>query len=119
MWSEAFATVPWLPAENNRCRHHHEYLDGTGYPHRLKGSEISDSIFAALVERRSNRPPLASEAAYQVLLNMGRKLDRESRSRISRHLPHEVVAYARLPFDSMADRRSEREQARPDNRCET
>jgi HD-GYP domain-containing protein (c-di-GMP phosphodiesterase class II) len=78
MWSEALATVPWLPAEIiDAALHHHEHLDGTGYPHRLKGSEISDSIFAALIERRSNRPPLASEAAYQVLLNMGRKLDRD------------------------------------------
>jgi putative nucleotidyltransferase with HDIG domain len=42
-------------------RHHHEYLDGSGYPDALTAPEISDlvrlltisDIFAALIERRS------------------------------------------------------------------
>jgi HD-GYP domain-containing protein (c-di-GMP phosphodiesterase class II) len=84
--SEALATVPGLPAEMiDATLHHHEYLDGTGYPHRLKGSEISDfvriltiaDIFGALIERRSYKPPLSGEAAYRVLLDMGPKLDRD------------------------------------------
>jgi putative nucleotidyltransferase with HDIG domain len=84
--SEALATVPGLPAELiDATLHHHEYLDGTGYPHGLKGSEISDfvrilttaDIFGALIERRSYKPPLSSEAAYQVLLDMGPKLDKD------------------------------------------
>jgi len=29
------------PAVLDACLHHHEKIDGTGYPHRLKGSEIS------------------------------------------------------------------------------
>jgi HD-GYP domain-containing protein (c-di-GMP phosphodiesterase class II) len=65
--------------------HHHEYLDGSGYPHGLKGSEISDllriltiaDIFGALIERRSYKPPLPGEVAYQVLLDMGPKLDKD------------------------------------------
>jgi HD-GYP domain-containing protein (c-di-GMP phosphodiesterase class II) len=65
--------------------HHHEFLDGSGYPHGLQGSEISDlvrmmtisDVFGALIERRSYKAPLSSEAAYQILLDMGPKLDRD------------------------------------------
>ncbi len=65
--------------------HHHEYLDGSGYPDGLRGSEIFDlvrlvtiaDIFGALIELRAYRPPMSGQAAYQVLLDMGRKLDRD------------------------------------------
>jgi putative nucleotidyltransferase with HDIG domain len=65
--------------------HHHEYLDGSGYPHGLSGGEISDfvriaticDVFGALLERRSYKAPLTTEAAYQILLDMGPKLDRD------------------------------------------
>ena len=63
--------------------HHHEYLDGSGYPHGLPASELSDlvrtmtisDIFGALIERRSYKPPMSGEAAYQILKDMGPKLD--------------------------------------------
>jgi putative nucleotidyltransferase with HDIG domain len=65
--------------------HHHEYLDGSGYPHGLHGGEISDltrivtitDIFAALIEHRAYRASMSGSAAYQVLLDMGPKLDRD------------------------------------------
>ncbi|MFO1108638.1 MAG: HD domain-containing protein [Bradyrhizobium sp.] len=64
-------------------RHHHEYLDGSGYPDGLSGAEISDlvrlltisDIFAALVERRSYRTPMSRQDAYQVLCDMVGKLE--------------------------------------------
>jgi putative nucleotidyltransferase with HDIG domain len=64
--------------------HHHEYLDGSGYPHGLHGNEISDlvrtvtiaDIYGALIERRPYRAPMSGAAAYQVLQDMGPKLDR-------------------------------------------
>jgi len=65
--------------------HHHELLDGSGYPHGLSGSEISDlvriitisDIFGALMERRSYKPAMSGDAAYQIMLDMGVKLDRD------------------------------------------
>jgi putative nucleotidyltransferase with HDIG domain len=64
--------------------HHHEYLDGSGYPHGLSGSEISDfvrigticDVFGALLERRAYKAPIHGEIAYQMLLEMGPKLDK-------------------------------------------
>jgi putative nucleotidyltransferase with HDIG domain len=81
---DALGTAPDLSAEMlDMVVHHHEMLDGSGYPHGLRGSEISDlvriitisDVFGALIERRSYKPPLSGAAAYQILLDMGPKLD--------------------------------------------
>lgn len=64
-------------------RHHHEMLDGSGYPDGLRGGEISDlvrlvticDIFAALIERRSYKEPLPPEKAYGIISGMAGKLE--------------------------------------------
>jgi putative nucleotidyltransferase with HDIG domain len=63
--------------------HHHEFLDGSGYPDGLRGKEIQDlvrivtiaDIFAALIERRSYKPPLSSARALEIMHDMEGKLD--------------------------------------------
>lgn len=65
-------------------RHHHEYLDGSGYPDGLTASEISDlvrlltisDIFAALIESRPYSPPISRQDAYKILCGMDGKLER-------------------------------------------
>jgi HD-GYP domain-containing protein (c-di-GMP phosphodiesterase class II) len=65
-------------------RHHHEYLDGSGYPDALCADSITDvvriltisDIFAALIEHRSYRATLLREEAYGILLGMQGKLEK-------------------------------------------
>jgi putative nucleotidyltransferase with HDIG domain len=65
-------------------RHHHEYLDGSGYPDALCAESISDivriltisDIFAALIEHRTYKPTMPREKAYEILQGMNGKLER-------------------------------------------
>jgi putative nucleotidyltransferase with HDIG domain len=65
-------------------RHHHEYLDGSGYPDGLSGNSISDlvrvltisDIFAALIEHRPYKQPMQREDAYEVLCGMHHRLEK-------------------------------------------
>jgi putative nucleotidyltransferase with HDIG domain len=64
-------------------RHHHEYLDGSGYPDALTAPDISDlvrlltisDIFAALIESRSYKAAMPGADAYKILCGMGGKLE--------------------------------------------
>ena len=64
-------------------RHHHEMLDGSGYPDGLIGTEIGDTvrllticdIYAALTERRAYKEPMSSRAAMTILESMTGKLE--------------------------------------------
>jgi HD-GYP domain-containing protein (c-di-GMP phosphodiesterase class II) len=63
--------------------HHHERLDGSGYPDGLKGSQISNvallvaiaDVFSALTEKRPYKEELSNEEAYDLMLGMDKHLD--------------------------------------------
>jgi putative nucleotidyltransferase with HDIG domain len=63
--------------------HHHELLDGSGYPDGLRGDRISDivrlttivDIYTALVENRAYRLPFTHERAFSTMEQMAGKLD--------------------------------------------
>jgi putative nucleotidyltransferase with HDIG domain len=63
--------------------HHHEFLDGTGYPDRLQAEQISDivrlttivDVYAALVESRPYRLPFTHAKAFSTMEKMEGKLD--------------------------------------------
>lgn len=65
-------------------RHHHEYLDGSGYPDALCAEHIGDivriltisDIFAALIEHRSYKPTMPRTEAYNILCGMNGKLEK-------------------------------------------
>jgi putative nucleotidyltransferase with HDIG domain len=81
---ELLKDVPGISSESlDGVRHHHEYLDGSGYPDGLKARAIPDlvrlltisDIFAALIESRPYRPPMSRQDAYKILRNMDGKLE--------------------------------------------
>jgi putative nucleotidyltransferase with HDIG domain len=83
---DALAAQGGFPAEMlDVVLHHHELLDGTGYPNRLAGNQISDivrlttivDIYAALIEKRAYRLPFTHARAFALMEGMGAKLDQQ------------------------------------------
>ena len=83
---EALAAEGGFPPEMlDVVLHHHELLDGTGYPNGLSGSQISDivrlttimDVYSAMVEKRAHRLPLTHARAFSALEAMGAKLDQQ------------------------------------------
>lgn len=62
---------------------HHEKIDGSGYPHGLKGKEMNElarmssivDIFGALTDARSYKPAYPQEKAFNILESMTREID--------------------------------------------
>jgi len=66
-------------------RHHHEKLDGTGYPDGIKGEEITPlvritavaDVYDALTTNRSYRKKLPNSEAFKILLGMKNAIDQD------------------------------------------
>ncbi|WP_298260210.1 HD domain-containing phosphohydrolase [Bradyrhizobium sp.] len=76
--------IPGISPETlDAVKHHHEYLDGSGYPDGLTAPQISDlvrlltisDIFAALIESRPYRAAMPREEAYKILCGLDGKLE--------------------------------------------
>jgi putative nucleotidyltransferase with HDIG domain len=76
--------IPGISADTlDAVKHHHEYLDGSGYPDALTAPQISDlvrlltisDIFAALIEARPYRAAMPREQAYKILCDMNGRLE--------------------------------------------
>lgn len=105
--AEALARQPGLsPAIIDAVLHHHEYLDGSGYPDGLKGSEIGlltrimtvCDVYGALVEERAYKPAKSQSEALYILIGMAKhgKVDmsvvRQLAAAIGIALPEEATA---------------------------
>lgn len=82
---ELLKDAPNIPPETlDGIRHHHEYLDGSGYPDALSGQRITDivrvlticDIFAALIEQRKYKPAMSRQSAYEIIKSMNGKLEK-------------------------------------------
>lgn len=80
-------------------RHHHEMLDGSGYPDGLAGAAIPDlvrlvticDIHSALTERRPYRDPLPHREAHTLMQAMVPKLDADLLRAFERVVLHGVL----------------------------
>jgi len=81
---QALATQGGFPPEMlDVVLHHHEFLDGTGYPDGLTANQISDivrlttivDIYAALIESRPYRVPFTHAKAFSIMEKMEGKID--------------------------------------------
>jgi putative nucleotidyltransferase with HDIG domain len=81
---EALAAQGGFPPEMlDVVLHHHEFLDGTGYPNGLQGDRISDivrlttivDVYSALVERRPHRLAFTHAKAFATMEQMKGKFD--------------------------------------------
>lgn len=78
------AVRDWLGAWAPTVEHHHEHYDGTGYPHGLRGEEISlggrivalaDSFEAMTARRPYSRPVAPSVAREELVRRAGTQFD--------------------------------------------
>lgn len=95
--------VSWLEDARDVIRYHHEWHDGNGYPHKLKGDAIPLNarifavvdVFDALTSKRPYKPAYSYEKTMQIIFDQrGTHFDPwivESFANISRQLYDEIA----------------------------
>lgn len=74
----------WGPHILDGVLHHHERIDGSGYPDGLHGRQIGDvvrlvtiaDVYSALIDKRSYKPAMSGRAAFEFMLTLTGQLDR-------------------------------------------
>lgn len=83
--------------------HHHEKLDGTGYPDGLSGAQVNDhvrlttiaDVFSALIEPRAYKDPMSNEEALKIMSTFKGHLDLDLVNRFREFvLDHEQASAA-------------------------
>ncbi len=78
------ASEDWVePEVASMVVHHHERIDGSGYPDGLKAGELNDYVrmmaigdtFSALVDKRAYKPAMAKERAVRLMSSLTNELD--------------------------------------------
>ena len=80
------ASETWIdPNVVSMAVHHHERLDGSGYPDGLKGSELNDFVrmtaigdtFSALIDKRSYKPAMSNDKSIRIMSCLKEELDQD------------------------------------------
>ncbi|WP_207722332.1 HD-GYP domain-containing protein [Acetobacterium fimetarium] len=105
--------VKGLEEINAYASMHHERLDGTGYPFKLKGEELSlgsrimavADVFTALTENRPYRKGMQKDAVIEILRNMAddNKIDKEIVETLITH--YQEVTRTRIKKQTKARKR--------------
>ena len=102
VWSrEVLTGIGTVPGEVIRiAERHHEKLDGTGYPHGLRASQIDDlslvsavvDVFVALTEKRAYKRAMTSAEALEIMMGMrGGHLETGFVDQLARLIEHRAL----------------------------
>jgi hypothetical protein len=82
--------LPWLGMWGLAVEQHHERFDGTGYPHRLKGQEVS--LAARIVSVADVSVVMTAPRPYKAVMSVEAEPPREKWVGMTVGVPDEVQA---------------------------
>jgi putative nucleotidyltransferase with HDIG domain len=81
--AQILAGSNWAPEIIDAVRHHHERLDGEGYPDGLSGARVPDltrlvtiaDVFSALIDKRAYKNKMSGQGAFEIMRGAEGHLD--------------------------------------------